>query len=106
MADFFIKKNNTRPKLVATIYDEDGDPLNLTAATVRFVMQKPGAAVKINAAMTITDAPNGKVEYAWSSADTDTPGTYHAEIQITLASDVYTAPSNGYLSVTILAQLG
>lgn len=107
MNTFTIKRNDTAPAYEATLEAPAGTPVDLTGATVRFIMATPDmATVKVNASATISDAAAGEVTYSWQAADTDTAGTYRAEWQVTFGSGaIRTFPSNGYLSVVVLADL-
>lgn len=106
MADFIIKKGDTRPKFRATLYDESGVVIDLTGASVTFVMAQPGQTAKVNAAMTIVNPTGGIVEYTWVTADVDTAGAFRAEIQVTLAGGAkLTVPSDRYLGINILEKL-
>ena len=82
--DFWIKQGDTAPSIAEQLLDGNGDPVVLTGASVKFMMWAPGdAAVKVNAAATITDAATGKVSFTFSAAQTDTVGDYVAEWQVT-----------------------
>lgn len=100
---FYIKQNDTSPAMLATLQDASGTAVNLTAATVRFHMRAIGATqTKVNAAATITDAPNGIVRYNWSASDTNTVGQFQAEFQVTYADGkIETFPNDSYLPVEI-----
>ncbi len=69
----------------------DSTPLDLTGATVRF-KDRPiaGGTLKINAIYTVTDAANGKCKYTFVAADTDTAGTFQAELEATYAAKILT----------------
>jgi hypothetical protein len=93
MADaWYIKEGDTDANYIATLkssYGLPGEaPINLTAAaSVRFIMRSSGLSgsdpPKVNGVMTITDAVNGIVSYTFTWTDTDTPGTYNVEFEIT-----------------------
>ena len=105
MAD--IKQNDRLPALEITITKTDNTPLDLTNATAKFIMTDTSGKVKVNATANIKDPPtNGVVEYEWAAGDTDTPGDYRAEIEITYAGgQKITAPSAGYISIKIHDEL-
>jgi hypothetical protein len=78
-----IVQNDTKPPLLFTI-TQDGLPVNLTGATVKFYMKSSTGTVKINGvACSITDAVNGLCRYNWLAADTNTVGDYVGEVEIT-----------------------
>jgi len=103
MADFYIKTGNQLPVLSAALTDATGQPMDLTDCTVQFRMrQAVHSTPAVNAPASITDAANGKVQYAWTSEDTATAGTYIAEFVITNGSgQTSTSPNSGYISVQI-----
>lgn len=85
-----IKENDTRPAYVVTLKDNFGLPgeavINLTTATkVDFIMREKGTtgAPKVKRTMTIVNAANGLVQHNWQATDTDTPGTFEVEFEIT-----------------------
>ena len=60
-----------------------------------------GIDVITGAAVTITDATNGVVEYQWVAADSDVAGNFFAEFVITFGGGtIRTSPDPG--SITIL----
>lgn len=103
---FYIKRNDTRPEINIIVIDESsGNPLNLTGATATFSMKKAGAsAPKITrAAAQIADAAAGKVKYSWATGDTNDPGIYRAEFEVTFSGGgKATFPGDGYIEVHIL----
>ena len=62
----------------------------------------------IEKAATLADAANGAVEYAWATGDTNLPpAEYDAEFEVVFASgEVQTFPTEGYLPVEIINDLG
>lgn len=104
-----VKRNDRAPFVRATLFDEDDVAVNLTGASVRFVMKTTEAAPteKVNAPMTLVNAAGGIVEYQWAVGDTDTAGSFVAEFEVTYASGVpQTFPTNGFETVTIYPDLG
>ena len=85
----YIRQNDTKPYLQAVISEVLSNPLraepvDLTSCTVKFIMRRTGAAAaKVGAAVEIVDGLNGVVQYKWAAADTDTPGDYIAEFEVT-----------------------
>lgn len=108
MADFHIKQNDTNPALAATLTNEllASLPLN-TATGIKFHMTDPGSGiVKVDATATITDPANGRVEYQWGLGDTDTPGKYNGEFQITWNDATITSfPNDGYIKIHITKEI-
>lgn len=112
MADFTIKRNDTLPKIEATL-QQNSIVYDLTGSTVKFIMKKTGAAsAKVDAAATVVDAAGGQVEYTWDDGvgDTDTEGTYNGEFEVTTgAGEVLTFPNGAdgtdYFTIEITEDL-
>jgi hypothetical protein len=86
---FEIKQFDRRPLFVVILKDDFGTAteavVNLTTAgSAVFNMRAAnGGAVKVNrGAATITNAAGGEVTYNWGTADTDTVGSFEAEVEI------------------------
>lgn len=107
MTNFFIKSGDTSPALAATLTDSDGNAIDITGASVDFHMSpRGGDGTKVDAQATITDASNGKVEYRWSQSDTDTPGTYRGEFEVTYSGgDVETFPNDEYITISVTEEI-
>lgn len=116
-ADFYIKSGDTSPDLVTTLLDADGAAVNLTGATVRFLMRPRGETeLTVDGTAVIDDdETSGIVSYQWAEADplydivgdTTTAGDYDAEFEVTFADgSVQTFPNSRYLRIKILRQLG
>ena len=104
---FKIKTNDSSPKLTVDLEDAAGNAIGLAGCSAQFHMKAYGATkLKVDAAADITDEDNGRVEYTWSSGDTDTAGTYYGEIEITYGdATVETFPNNGYFTIIIQEDL-
>lgn len=109
MADVTLKKGNRLPVL-SRQFLLDGEPLNLTGATVVFNMwaAATGTQVITNGTCTVTDAADGQVEYPWTSNDaTLDADQYLGSFTATFAGPrTVTAPNNGMIVVEILATTG
>lgn len=106
---FEIKQNDRRPLFVVALKDDFGEEseaaVNLTTSgTVLFNMRDANSGeVKISrGTASITNAAGGEVTYNWGTADTNTAGTYVAEMEV-LWNDgkVETFPNNGYWDVMV-----
>lgn len=103
-ADFHIKQNDTAPSIESVLEDGSGNAIDLTGASVRFMMKHPSKdTAKVDSSATITDATNGKVRYSWSSSDTDMEGRFHAEWEVEHSDGtVESFPNSDYLEIRIL----
>jgi hypothetical protein len=70
-----------------TLQDFNGVAVNLTGATLKLKVQKPGAAaLKFTGDMTIVSAAAGTCKYTVAEGNFDTAGAYDAEIEATFAN--------------------
>jgi hypothetical protein len=104
-ADFSLKAFDRLPSIQATL------SADITGATVSFIMRpKAGGAVKVNAPAVVvsidTAAKTSVVRYDWAATDTDIPGEYQAEWEVTFTGGkVQTFPTLTYHSIDVLADL-
>ena len=106
---FSIKRNDRLPVLDIYLKNPDGTAYNLTGATVKLLMAVPATGVlKVNAAMTVIGDPTlGRVQYAWGATDTDTAGSFVAEVEVTSAGGLkQTFPTEDYFYVNVVSDLG
>jgi BppU N-terminal domain len=100
-----LKRNDTKDIISYTLTNLDGSVVNLTGATVRFMMGK-GKNLVTNASATITNAATGQVQYTMSESDTLLSGIFNAEFEVTFSNGkVKTYPSDGYIMVKIQANI-
>ena len=103
---FYIKQNDTSPSVQAALTDANNTAINLTAATVQFHMEAVDGTLKVDAAMTVTDAEGGVVQYDWVTGDTDTAGTYYVEFEVTYTDGtIETFPNNNKEVIIIRPEL-
>jgi hypothetical protein len=109
-----MKQNDTRPYARATLYSDEEAETVLDCSTavvsnIKFTMKpQGGGAAKVDEedCFLVTDGEDGRVEYRWTAGDTDTPGVYQCEYQVTyVGGGVQTFPEDGFLSVEIVAEL-
>jgi hypothetical protein len=100
-----IKRNDTRDAIKATLSNESG-PVDLTGATVRFLMSK-GSTVKVDRQAEIQDALNGIVWMVFDQGDTDETGTFKAEFEVTFSdARIETFPNDSFILINIINDLG
>lgn len=105
MTMFTLKQNDTRPALLATLMTAEGTAVNLTGASLRFLMKSD--SLKVDAPATVLDAEAGTIQYVWVAADTDTAGTFRAEVEVTYADlSIETFPNDSYWTINITPDLG
>lgn len=110
MADFSIKAHDVLPTLrVQFITEENQLPVDLTSADfVHFIMVPAvGASPKVKALAEIEiPRTNGIVRYDWLTGDTNLPGEYLGEWQVTwVGGKKQTFPTGTYHSIDVLADL-
>jgi len=101
--DFETVQGDT-PTWSDTLTYSTGAAVNLTGATLTFIVRSLTAAAPVTLAGTasIVSAAAGTVQFAASAADTATPGQYMAQWKVTFAGgSVMTFPTVGYLSVHV-----
>lgn len=105
MANVTIKRNDTKDNIKATLSNESG-PVDLTGATVRFLMSKRGT-VKVDRPAQVQDAVNGIVWFVFEMGDTNETGSYQAEFEVTFSdARVETFPNDGFILINIINDLG
>ena len=75
-----IKQGDTRTALRATLMGADNSPVDLTGASVRFVMGERRYSPIISREAVIVDAVGGQV-FTFEPGDTDKPSSYQAEFR-------------------------
>lgn len=118
MRDFILRKGDTASPLESVLVSDDGEPVDLAGATVRFALAPAGGgALIVDYAVADVVAPGaelgdpnrGRVRYGtpWLPAEVDEAGLYLGEWQVTFADDtVQTFPNEGYLVVAITEDVG
>ena len=106
MAARYVKKGDIGIPFEATLTDSDGAAVNLTGASVDFVMRlasPAGTTPKVNADAVVVGTPtNGQVSYTTQAADLNTVGTYFVEWEVTFGGGgVQRYPGDGYNVVAV-----
>ncbi len=108
MATRYIKEGALAPALTATLTDENGTAVDVSAATAKTVsiVHINGTVIQDGATVDwVTDGTNGQVSYTWQSGDTDTTGELRVEFDITIGGAVIKFPDNGYGTVIVVGEL-
>lgn len=113
--NFYVKQGDTASVISATLTDDDDSPVNIQSANIHYSMAPiEGGIPTITLGTAIndqvgdgSDGSRGDVHYPWVPPDTDTPGLYIAEWQVTYASgDIQTFPNGYYSLVRITPEVG
>jgi hypothetical protein len=108
MATHEIKRNDTRPYWPVTLTYEDDTAVNLSSVQSVFLHVRPRSStiVQFSVAVTVTDGPNGEVEWRPLAAETDTSGHFRCEWEVTFADGtVQTFPTRGYDRLIVLGDI-
>lgn len=108
-----LKQGDTEPNFKAQLLDGENKPVdlvNVTDSDLSFHLRQKGAptAKIVSSSMVITNADKGHVKYEWANdgSDTDAPGVFDAEVELTDADgEITTFPGDGYVTVQIEEQL-
>lgn len=109
IADLEIVQYDTLPHLIATLYADDGTPEDLTAATVRLIVEDSIGAVLVDEALCtiVGDPVQGMVNFAFCQILTAAPGAYWFEFHLArVGVEVLTFPTTGPLQLVIRRRLG
>ena len=101
-----IKQGDTRTALRATLMGADNSPVDLTGASVRFVMGERRYSPIISREAVVVDAVGGQVLFTFEPGDTDKPSSYQAEFRATfLDGRTETYPNDRYIVIEIMPSL-
>lgn len=94
---------DSEPSFEFTIYDRDGSPLDLTAATaVEFRAKLTTGATLVTRSCVFTDRANGKAKATWATTDLATIGIYNVQVRVTWASGRWSShPNDTYDALVI-----
>lgn len=99
---FYLTQGDRLPKLRRQLIGPDGNPLDLTGATVVINMKgQLGMKITNGACAVIAPATSGWVEYAWTAADTNAAGEFAAKFRATVGGLALSCPNYGVLTVMI-----
>ena len=101
-----LKAGDTFPSIYVTVTDSLGNVVNLTGASVDFVMVRDTGDLVITDDAILDDPADGVVRYDWQTGDTDVPGRYNIEFVVTFANrKILTAPNGEYIELLIVPRL-
>lgn len=109
MSRLTMKRGDTRPILIVALTDAEDTPVDVTGATLRFLMREQAApaTVVLNTTATTPNAASGILHYVWVAGDTATIGRFYGEFEVTFADGtVLTAPTDDYLRIIVKDDLG
>lgn len=101
-----IKRNDLGRVLTDTLTLDD-DPIDLTGATIVFVMRNTADSVVTRRNGSVVNGPAGQVQVELEAADTQTVATYIVEWEVTFTGgDVLTVPDDIHHVLEIVEDLG
>jgi hypothetical protein len=102
---FIVKQGDLFPPIDATVRDANDAVVDVSGATVKFSMRDsrdPGSIKIALGTGQVVDGVTGAIRYAFGADDSDTPGTYEAEFQVTPTTGAsMRIPTEGYITVII-----
>jgi len=104
---FYIEEGDRSPSISAKLTDEDDNAIDLSSASVDFIMREPrGGELIVNDDANVVDGANGEVEYQWSETATEQDGRFRAEFVVNYADGTQESfPNVGYHTVFITRSL-
>lgn len=116
MADFTIKRGDTRPAIEITL-KRGANPVGLastaatpfTASLVKLIakIDAPGPSAGFSGTMSQASAAGGVCRYTLLSGDSATAGMMNGEAQVTWSDGgIETFPEEGYFTINITQDLG
>lgn len=109
MSDFYWREDDTASDIVDVLRDANGNPVNLTGASVKLVaVPLKGGDPKIDDPAALEGPPvDGGVRYSPAAGDTDTPGDFLGTWVVTYSGgDIQSFPNAGYLLITVTPKAG
>lgn len=103
-----LKTGDTEPDLVVKLIKDNDNPKDLSSGspTVSVYIAEANENTLVvdddtTGNVSISDANTGEITYSWQAGDTDTPGTYEAEVEVDESGDVSTYPNRGTFKLFI-----
>jgi hypothetical protein len=111
MSVHHIREGDTAPNWRTRLFDAEGDPIDLTGAIVRLHVTEERTTTQVQIDALATPDPDqvanrGWVDYEFTSGDTNQPGRFWAEWEITFPDgSVQTVPTRGHDILIVYGQL-
>ena len=103
-ADFVIRQGDTAPRIIGTLTDGNGDPVDVSGGTARLHLH--GLTVDNDMDLNAEVGDENVVFYDWQTGDTTEPGYYSGEWQVTMANgQIQSFPNDGVFLVQVAEQL-
>ena len=105
---YFLKTGDRGRSIRYALLAPDGTAIDLTGATVRFLMRSRSTGVTVVAAVaTVVAAPSGIVQYDWQIADVGSEDIFNGEFEVTYSDGrKETFPNFDYIEIIIKGDLG
>ncbi|CAH1230653.1 hypothetical protein PAECIP111891_06711 [Paenibacillus allorhizoplanae] len=102
-----IKRNDTRTAIKAVLKSPRGNPVNLSGATVKFIMAKYiKGTVLVDREADVLDQENGVVCFVFTVDEVTSLGMMKAEFEVTYEDDsTETFPNQGYILINFESDL-
>jgi hypothetical protein len=91
---FTINTNDLKTVKLSILINQDGDPLDLTGATVRLAIKKPDRTTGLQDCTIVTPATDGACEIVLSTQAYAVKGDYEAEVMVYFGTDTVAVTSN------------
>lgn len=106
--DHFVKVGDTGTVVSDILRSADGNPVDITGASVRFKMMPiGGGTVKVDAPAVNAGPAAGSVYYTWAGTNIDTPGWYTGEWKVTYGGGaIQTFPNGAPFLVLVSPRIG
>lgn len=102
MPEVRMKSGDRLPILRMQLADSSGAAVDLTGATVSFVMgPRGGGLMTLTGVASVVTAASGVVEFAWGVGDLASAGVYEAEWRATWVNGRQTVPTSGYVIIVV-----
>lgn len=91
-----IRLGDIGVSLRITVKDQDDAVVDLSSATVSFLVEKPGGSIATFTASNVTDGTDGLVEYITESGDIDEVGIWTLQVKVVIGSTTYRSTENKF----------